>query len=244
MKFWGKKEISAFDYSLLGTDMHSHLLPGIDDGSPNPETSVKLITGLMQQGFKKFITTPHIMWDMYKNSRDIILQKQDELKNFLETAGVKAELHAAAEYFLDGHVKNLLAEKTPLLTIHDNLVLVEFSLASEPLDLKEILFEMQMQGYQPVIAHPERYIYQEKNKSFFEELKLSGCLFQLNLMSLAGTYGKATTELARYFIKNQYYDFAGTDLHNLNHLDHLQNPAITTGMKDLLDSGRLMNTSL
>jgi tyrosine-protein phosphatase YwqE len=244
LKFWGKKDTGVFDFSQLGTDMHSHLLPGIDDGSPDLETSLKLIRGLMGLGFKKFITTPHIMWDMYKNTRDGILQKQDELRNFLEKSEVDVEVHAAAEYFLDGHVKKLLADREPLLTIQDNLVLVEFSLASEPLDLKELLFEMQMQGYQPVIAHPERYIYLERNRSFFEELKLGGCFFQLNIMSLAGTYGKSSAEMAKYFIKNQYYELAGTDLHNMNHLSHLQNPAIATGIKELIESGRLMNTSL
>jgi protein-tyrosine phosphatase len=244
LKFWGNKDADVFDYSLLAVDMHSHLLPGIDDGAPDLETSLKLIRGMMDLGFKKFITTPHIMWDMYKNTRDGILQKQDELRNFLKQSGVNVEIHAAAEYFLDGHVKRLLAGKTPLLTVQDNLVLVEFSMASEPFDLREILFEMQMQGYQPVIAHPERYIYLERNKAFFEELKLSGCFFQLNILSLAGSYGKTSAEMAKYFIKNQYYELAGTDLHNINHLSHLQNPAITTGIKELIGSGKLMNASL
>ena len=244
MRLWGKKESNAFDYGLLGADMHSHLIPGIDDGAHDIETSVQLITGLTQLGYRKLITTPHIMWDMYQNTRDDILNRCDKLQEYLVSNNIDTEVKAAAEYFLDDNVKKLLSNKEPLLTIHENLVLVEFSMASEPIDLREILFEMQMQGYQPVIAHPERYVYHERNKSFFEDLKTSGYFFQLNIMSLAGTYGKAVNELARHFIKNQYYELAGTDLHNQNHLSHLKNPYIAPFLKELIDSGKLMNKEL
>jgi len=244
MKLWGKKESGAFDFGLLGVDMHSHLLPGIDDGSPDLQTSVQLITGLRQLGFKKLITTPHIMQDMYPNTRDIILRQHEILKKHLDAEGIDIEIETAAEYFLDDNLKKLLAFKEPLLTIGDNLILVEFSMASEPLDFRELLFEMQMQNYQPVIAHPERYIYHERNKEFFEDLKIAGYLFQLNIMSLAGAYGRSVNELARYFIRHQYYELAGTDLHSPQQLHHLQNPSIAHGLKELLDSGKLMNPGL
>ena len=243
MKLWGKKD-SGFDYGILGADMHSHLLPGIDDGSPDLATSVKLIEGLRELGFKKIITTPHIMQDMYHNKRDDILQGYEALKKHLVAENINVEIEAAGEYFLDDNLKKLLADKEPLLTFGDNLVLVEFSMASEPFDLKELLFEMEMQNYRPVIAHPERYIYHERNKVFFENLKIAGCLFQLNIMALAGAYGKTVHELARYFIKHQYYELAGTDLHNEQQLAHLHNPSIVHGLKELIDSGKLMNPGL
>ena len=243
MKLWGKKD-SGFDYGILGADMHSHLLPGIDDGSPDLATSVKLIEGLRELGFKKIITTPHIMQDMYPNKRDDILQGYEALKKHLVAENINVEIEAAGEYFLDDNLKKLLADKEPLLTFGDNLVLVEFSMASEPFDLKELLFEMEMQNYRPVIAHPERYIYHERNKVFFENLKIAGCLFQLNIMALAGAYGKTVHELARYFIKHQYYELAGTDLHNEEQLAYLHNPSIVHGLKELIDSGKLMNPGL
>jgi tyrosine-protein phosphatase YwqE len=244
MRLWGKKESHAFDFGLLKTDMHSHLLPGIDDGAPDLATSVEMINGLIHLGFKKLITTPHIMQDMYPNKRDDILKRYQALKQHLETEGIEVELGVAAEYFIDDNLKKLLADKEPLLTFGNNLVLVEFSMASEPYSFREILFEMQMQNYQPVIAHPERYIYQERNKEFFEELKLAGYLFQLNILSLAGVYGKTVHELARYFIKHEYYDIAGTDLHNVHHFTHLQSSSIAHGLKELLDAGRLLNPEL
>jgi len=181
---------------------------------------------------------------MYPNKRDDILKRYEILKKHLETERINVELGVAAEYFLDDNLKKLLADKEPLLTFGDNLVLVEFSMASEQYNFKELLFELQMQSYQPVIAHPERYIYQEKNKEFFEELKSAGYLFQLNIMSLAGVYGKTVNELARYFIKQEYYDIAGTDLHNTHHFSHLQSSSIAHGLKELLDAGKLLNPEL
>jgi tyrosine-protein phosphatase YwqE len=241
---WGKKQQEIFDYGILNADMHSHLLPGVDDGARDMESSIRLIKDLKDLGYKKLITTPHIMWDMYKNTREDLLSRFDVLKEQVEKEVPGMEMAIAAEYFLDDNVKKLLERKAPFLTIGENLVLVEFSMASEPLDLKEILFEMQMQGYQPVIAHPERYVYHEKNKSFFEELKIAGYYFQLNIISLAGAYGKSSAELARYFIKNNYYELAGTDLHSELHLAHLKNPSLVTGLKPLLDSGKLINSTL
>jgi tyrosine-protein phosphatase YwqE len=184
------------------------------------------------------------MQDMYPNKKEKILQQYELLQKSVADAGIQIKLGIAAEYFLDDDLKKLLTDKEPLLSFGDKLVLVEFSMASEPIDFKEFLFEMEMQGYQPVIAHPERYVYHERHKEFFEQLKSAGYFFQLNIMSLAGTYGKSVNELAKYFIKHQYYELAGTDLHNMHHLDHLHNSAIAQGMKELLDSGKILNPGL
>ncbi|MBL0153104.1 MAG: hypothetical protein IPP93_06320 [Chitinophagaceae bacterium] len=232
------------DYSVLNTDMHSHLIPGIDDGSPDPDTSVSLIKGMMEQGYKRFIATPHIMWDMRRNTRDIILRQRDVLRDSLKEAGMDVQVDAAAEYFLDDYVEGLLEKNEPLLTISGSMVLVEFSMAQPSMSLKKILFDMQMQGYQPVIAHPERYVYLDKQKDFYDELKNDGCYFQLNLMSLGGYYGKTVQELAQYLLKKGYYDLAGTDLHNIRHLDALRNPQITAGLAKLVGQGHLLNTKL
>jgi tyrosine-protein phosphatase YwqE len=238
------KKVDKADYSLIGTDMHSHLLPGIDDGSPDLETSVKLIKGMMEVGFKKFITTPHIMWEMYKNTPEIISGKLELLRNRLKEEGIEVEINAAAEYFLDDHVEGLLSRNEKLLTIKDNWVLSEFSLASAPHGLRDILFEMQMQGYQPVIAHPERYTYLEGNKTFYEDLKDIGCFFQLNLLSLTGYYGKTVQELANHLIKKEYYDLVGTDLHHFRHLEALRTDGVGQALQNLLGSGKIRNSSL
>ena len=232
------------DFSLLKADMHSHLIPGIDDGSPDMETSIQLIRQMAGLGYTKLITTPHIMWGMYRNERDDILARLELLQSAVKAAGIAVEIHAAAEYFLDEHVEQLLKNNKPLLTISDNMVLVEFSMALQSMGIKDILFDMQMKGYQPVIAHPERYIYLEKNKEFYDELKDIGCLFQLNLLALSGGYGNSVKKLANYLIKKEFYDLIGTDLHHQRHAEALHNPVLAEQLAKLFASGKIRNNQL
>jgi len=241
MLFFKKKNTKTLDLSWLHTDMHSHLVPAIDDGSPDVDTSLQLIKGLAELGYKKIITTPHILWEIYPNTPEKIGNGLQQVQQAAGKEGIDVQLHAAAEYFIDEHFQSQLQNKQPLLTISGNMVLVEISMMNAPLDLMETLFEMQMQNYQPVIAHPERYVYLSRNKEFFENLKNAGYLFQLNLLSLTGHYGTAVKELAEYLIKQDYYDLAGTDLHHARHLDSLQKLAGLSSLEKLKDSGLLKN---
>jgi protein-tyrosine phosphatase len=239
-----KKNVErSADFSALNCDMHSHLIPGIDDGSPDMATSMELIKGLMDMGYKKIITTPHIMWDMYKNNNEIIQMGCEAVKRELQKNKIDVEFHAAAEYFMDDHFVDLMQGKRPLLTLKDNLVLVEFSFVEASINLKEILFQLQIKGYQPVIAHPERYLYLKGNKSWYDDIRNTGCLFQVNLLSLSGFYGKASADLAQYLIKQNYVSLLGTDLHNARHIEALGATPSDT-VKKLLDSGMLQNPLL
>lgn len=241
--FRKKKQIP--DLSGISTDMHSHLLPGIDDGSPDPETSVFLIKDLLELGYKKFITTPHIMWDLYQNTPETIQASYVVLLDALSKEGLKVDIRPAAEYYLDDHFSQLLDKKVPLLTLKDNLVLVEFSFVNAPFNLQEMLFKLQLAGYQPVLAHPERYIYLKANKEFYDTLKDAGCLFQLNILSLTNYYGKAPAELANYLIKKDYISFIGTDLHHERHAMALYHAGgAMESIQRLLDSGKIINPTL
>ncbi len=242
--FSRSKKVSKGEFGLLGTDLHSHLIPGIDDGSPDMQTSLRLIRGMADLGYTKLITTPHIMGDMYKNTREDILEKLELLRIAVKGEGIGVEINAAAEYFLDDYVEGLLKSGEPLLTLSGKMVLVEFSLAYPSHGLKDILFDLQMQGYQPVIAHPERYIYLERNKEFYEELKDIGCLFQLNMLSLVGHYGKSVQELAQYLVKKEYYDLVGSDLHHYRHLQAMQHPALGAAIKKVMATGKIRNQDL
>jgi tyrosine-protein phosphatase YwqE len=241
---FGKRKRKSFDFSLVHTDIHSHLIPGIDDGSQDMDTSLQLINGLIELGYRKLVTTPHIMKDMYPNTREIIVQKFQLLNTEVRKQHPGIELHASAEYFLDDHFTEILEKKESLLTIGGNKVLVEFSFANPSLSLKEDLFDMQMQGYTPVLAHPERYMYLEKNKDFCDELKGMGCFFQLNILSLNNYYGKNVHDFAHYLIKRNYYELLGTDLHHSRHLEALHDPSLISPLNKLLDSGRIINPEL
>lgn len=245
LSIFKKKKTGSVDLSEISTDMHSHLVPGIDDGSPDIETSLMLIKGLHDLGLKKFITTPHIMWDMYKNDESTINPPLMQLQQAVRHSETPVPIKAAAEYFLDDHFDDMLHNKAPLLTLKDKWVLVEFSFVSTPMNLKDKLFNLQINGYQPVLAHPERYLYFLQDRNWYDELKSAGCLFQLNILSLTGYYGKAPGELANYLIKKKYVDFLGTDLHHSRHLDALRTASpIMESIKALLDSGMILNPSL
>jgi tyrosine-protein phosphatase YwqE len=234
MLFFKKKPAMA-DLGWLKADMHSHLVPGIDDGSPDMATSLQLIRGMHQLGYRKIITTPHILWELYPNTAERIVAGMGEVKQVVANEGIDVELHAAAEYFIDEHFVEHLQAKKPLLTVSGNMVLVEFSMVTAPLDLQDVLFEVQMQNYQPIIAHPERYSYLTRKKDVFDDLKNAGCYFQLNILSLTGHYGPAVQELAEYLLKKGYYDLVGTDLHHERHLSALQrlSPGIVKKLKDM-----------
>lgn len=239
--FKRKYPSSPVDFSGLKTDMHAHILPGIDDGSPDAEMSITLKKGLEDLGYAQFIATPHIMWDMYKNT---VVTINNALK-ILDQKSLQRNIRPAAEYFMDDHFDRQLKEDIPLLTITGKKVLVEFSFVAPPLDLKEQLFNLQIKGYEPILAHPERYTYFAGNKTAFDEFKSMGCLFQLNLLSLSGYYGKVPQDLANWLVSKKYIDFAGTDLHHHRHLEALRaGKNIMPVVLQLLDSGRLLNPAL
>jgi protein-tyrosine phosphatase len=235
----------SVDLSGLRADMHSHLLPGIDDGAQTVEDSITLITGLKELGYKKLVTTPHILSDIYPNSPDTINAAFKVLKSRWPSALDDIELGTAAEYFLDDFFDTSLEKGSGMLTVSGNMLLVEFSFVSPPLNLKDRLFDMQIKGYQPILAHPERYVYFARNRTFFDELKSTGCLFQVNLLSFAGYYGKASLELAHYLADKKYIDLLGTDMHHVRHLDTLKNSGqIMDVVNKLLDSGSILNPQL
>ncbi|MES2882032.1 MAG: CpsB/CapC family capsule biosynthesis tyrosine phosphatase [Bacteroidota bacterium] len=244
MIFFSRNKKANIDLSWLHADMHSHLIPGIDDGVQDVQSSLAMVKGLQDLGFQKIITTPHVLGEIYPNTPETILPGLEKVRTAASTAGMIVNIHAAAEYFIDDHFQDLLLRKIPLLPISGNMVLVEFSMLTAPMDLYDVIFEMQLQNYQPVIAHPERYIYLNRKKEFYDDLKNADCYFQLNLLSLTGHYGTAVQELAEYLIKMNYYNLAGTDLHGPKHLAALQKLASSTQLHKLRDAGVLKNTLL
>ena len=243
--FFRKKNNDPVDFSRLVADMHSHLIPGIDDGATDMETSVVMIRSLHDLGYRKLITTPHVQWEMYKNTNEIINTGAQAVRDRLAGTDIQVEFRGAAEYYLDEHVDDLLENNEPLLTISSNLVLVEFSFIRQPLDLRDKLFQLQIKGYQPIIAHPERYLYFGAHKEMYDELHDMGCVFQLNLLSLCGYYGKKQLELANYLIKKDYVSLLGSDLHNQRHINILRtSSSISSVANRLLDGGKLLNPEL
>ena len=232
---WKKPEKDNYDelpvpenanWAFLGTDMHSHFIPGIDDGAKTIEDSISLIRSMVNMGYKNIITTPHIMIDYYPNTTAIIESGLELVRKSLVENEIDIRVSAAAEYYIDEYFMQLL-DKEPLLTIYKNEVLVEFSMLFEPPMLYDVIFKMQSAGYKPIIAHPERSLFFHGNLRRYNELKDRGCLLQLNMLSISGYYGRNIRDVARELMAKGLYDYCGSDAHHEKHLGLLKDMAGT-----------------
>ncbi len=202
---------------VLTTDIHSHLLAGIDDGAKTLEESLALIKTLQKAGYTRFVTTPHIMSDFYKNTPEIINQKLSELREYLQTQEVEVQIEAAAEYYADEWFMRKVEKGEPLLTFGERYILIETGFQDKPKYLKQAIFDLQTSGYKPVFAHPERYQYLYNDFKAIEELYERGVLLQINLNSLAGYYGKTAQAFAEKLISRGMVHWAGSDCHHTRH---------------------------
>ena len=222
--FKKKPELSNLNrFISIDQDMHSHILPGIDDGAPDLATSMELVKGLYALGIRKTIATPHVIGDMFRNSPETILPALKILQDEVAREGMDLKISAAAEYMMDDYFLSLLKGKQPLLPIDKNIILTEFSYAIPPSNSDEISFEIFTAGYQPILAHPERYSYfHGKKYKQYHDLKDMGFLFQVNLLSVTGYYGIPVAKAARYLLDNGMVDHVGTDMHHVRHLEALK----------------------
>jgi protein-tyrosine phosphatase len=237
------KNMPKVDLSVLKTDVHSHLLPGIDDGVKTLEESVETIRGLADLGYKKLITTPHTMSDYYPNTSEIILEKLELVRNAVAEAGISITIEAASEYYLDYELREKIG-KEKLLTFRNNSLLFELSFYSPTESLDQTIFEFQIGRYNLVLAHPERYSYWHKDLDYLKKIHDKGVQFQINLLSLAGHYSQDVKKMAITLIKNDLVDYIGTDCHGPRHLEVIERALTTPELHDLLNSGKLQNKFL
>lgn len=241
-----KKQTTKVELSDIGihTDMHSHLLPGIDDGAKDVAESMSLIEQMHELGYQKIVTTPHIMTDYYDNSRDTILAAYDRVEKSLSKSGLEVNVVPAAEYFLDDNFLALVRKKE-ILSIGKDHVLVELPFINKPPNLLDALFEVKMAGYQPVMAHAERYSFFNEQGAFeeLEKLQENEINIQVNINSLSGFYGKFCKDCAEKLIKEDMVDFLGTDIHKQRHIDLLEE-ALTNQTLSKIQPGRLKNNLL
>ncbi len=244
--FFKKSGAVSPDLSFIAVDMHSHLLPGIDDGLKKLEQSVSFISQLQEMGYKKLICTPHILSDLYPNSRETILPKLDLVRTALSKANIDVQVEAAAEYMMDHEFTELIAKtkKEDLLTINKDYILVEMSYLAPAPNVEQIIFDIRMLGLKPILAHPERYSYYHKSFEQYERFKELGCSLQVNLLSLSGGYGPQVKKTAEKLFQQGMVDFVGTDMHHERHLSGLQELASRKDFYTLLNAAALQNKKL
>ncbi len=219
---FGTKVKEPLDLSTLKVDMHSHLIPGIDDGSQSMDHTIGMLLRFVELGYEKVITTPHIMRDYYFNTPETILSGLVEVRAEVKRLDIPIEIDAAAEYFFDEYFLHLI-DNEKLLTFGNNEVLFEFSFAAKPNNIDELIFKLKTKGYQPVLAHFERYMFfLNEGIEPARKLRESGVRIQMNLNSLTGHYGAGIKRQAELLVDNDLIDYLGTDCHRIEHLDILQ----------------------
>ncbi|MEO5569620.1 MAG: CpsB/CapC family capsule biosynthesis tyrosine phosphatase [Bacteroidia bacterium] len=230
---FSKTDSTPVDFTEVKTDMHSHLIPGIDDGAKTIEDSITLVKRLYELGYRKAITTPHIMSDFYKNTPEIIHAGLEKVRHAIANENIEFQVDAAAEYYLDDGFLNKL-ENDKLLTFGNNYLLFEISYINCPDNLREIIFQMQVHGYKPIMAHPERYPFWFNKFEEYQSFRDQGVLLQINANSLSGYYGFEAKKVAEKLIDNEMVDLIGTDMHNLTHADALKKTAKEKSFRKLL----------
>jgi tyrosine-protein phosphatase YwqE len=240
--FRKNEKVDPIDLGLIGIDMHSHFIPGIDDGAKTIEDSLELLRGMKEAGYHKVITTPHIMGDFFRNTPENILSGLQRVREAAAAAAIDIQIEAAAEYYFDFDLEQKI-DNGKLLTFGGDFLLFEVSYMNAPDGLEAMIFKMQTSGYKPVLAHPERYPYWFRDLKNFEKLKDKGVLFQLNINSLTGYYSPATLKIAEQMIDKGWYEFVGSDCHHSGHLSLMQKARTSPHLRKLIESGRLLNTS-
>ena len=232
--FKGNKN-STPDIGYLRTDIHSHLIPNIDDGIQSIEEGISILREMESLGYTKVITSPHTMWGTYDNTAETILSGLKKMQEAILEEGINIELQAASEYYLDEHFMQRIHSDEELLTFGQNHILVETGFINEPPELKEASFHLTMKGYKMVYAHPERYLYLLEKPSLIEELLDRNIIFQLNAVSLTGCYSKPVQKLAEKLIDMKAIKLVGTDCHNMGHINLLKEATTTKYWKKPFD---------
>lgn len=224
--------------------MHSHILPGIDDGAKNLGDSLLLAARFKELGYRKLIATPHIMADYFRNTPTIINKALDVLREGLNQNNIDLEVNAAAEYYLDETFENKIDKKEVLTFGDKNYLLFELSYINPPHNVFEVIAKIQDAGYQPVLAHPERYPYYYGSLENYQQIRETGCLLQLNTISLTGYYGKSCKQTAEELVDNYCIDFIGSDMHHLRHGDALKESLYLDRVQKIVSQPQMHNLML
>lgn len=228
---------------VLKTDLHSHLIPGIDDGSGSIEESLELLKEMEILGYQKVITTPHIMFDTYKNTPKSINEGLTFLRESAKSQGLKIQIEAAAEYYLDEGFYDHL-QSNDVMSIKGKYILFETSYISKPLQLEEMIFEIGAAGYTPLMAHPERYRYIRDPMKEYNRFKELGVMFQVNLNSFGGHYGKSAKNLADFLSQEGLIDFLGSDIHHMKQVKTLHDVFKSNAYNALFNNNTIRNEEL
>jgi tyrosine-protein phosphatase YwqE len=211
--FRSKKEQVQLFYK---TDIHCHILPGVDHGSQSIEQSLDMLRAEKQMGIERVILTSHVTAITFENTRETLMDSFLKLKDAVTDIGLDIELALSAEYRMDEYFDKEYAADH-LIPMPGNHILLENSFQQELMNLDDLLFDMQVKGYKTILAHPERYSYYSRRRKRYEQLHNAGARFQVNILSFTGYFGEEARESALWFVRNGMIDYLGSDMHNVKH---------------------------
>ncbi len=232
-------------FEILGVDMHNHLLPGVDDGSKSIEMTMSCIRTMWEVGYKKIYVTPHFQFPRFPNDEEDIKQRYLEMCKVIRGEGIEMELiGVGGEYRIDDSFEQR-ANKNRFLTIgKEEYVLLELSLHHPRMGFEQTIYDLQMQDREVILAHPERYVYLDNNSKQLEKLKDQGVLFQCNVLSLSGFYGREAKRKALDMIDRGWIDFLGTDMHNEVYAKALRDATKSRTLWKVLEKYEFMNSRM
>ncbi len=241
--FLGKKK-ETNNTLFYDTEVHCHILPGIDDGSRDVATSVELVKQMKSWGIRRIVTTSHVTESTFENTPETITTAYNQLRSALDNEGIEIEIHTSAEYRMDEYFLNLVKSGT-LLPFPENYILIENSFFQPFWEIRELIFKLQLKGYSPILAHPERYKYYHSTPQIYKELHDQGCLFQVNLLSLSGYYYPEVKDMAWHLLNQGMVDFIGSDIHHLRHAEHITQYLASKEYNKLKEkAGNILNNKL
>jgi len=226
----------------LRTDIHSHLIPDVDDGVKTLEQSIEIIRIFQELGYSKLITTPHISDQYYPNTPGELRERLKEVKSELVRQNIPMEIELGAEYMVDGAFLKTLKSKGDLLSWQGYL-LIETPFTLAPLIFDEVIFEIQALGLHPVLAHPERYEYFHGSTEEIKKLREKGVRMQVTASSFVGYYGKTQEKVAKNLLEESLIDFIGSDMHKHDQMSDLKKGLTCRKLRNS-DSEQFLNHSL
>jgi tyrosine-protein phosphatase YwqE len=221
-KIFGRNKQQKENVKLFyKTDMHCHIMPGVDHGSQSVEESIEMLKAEMAMGISRVILTSHTTAETFENTPETLAEGYEILKQAVEEEGLNIELHYSSEYRIDEYWDQLYSEGR-IVPMPGKFLMLENSFVQELISIDELMFDLSSKGYKPILAHPERYSYYHQRRTRYQKLHSMGVKFQVNLLSLAGYFGGGARENAYWLLEHNLVDMLGSDMHSVEHAQIIQ----------------------
>lgn len=231
------------DLSWLGVDIHSHVLPGLDDGATSVAESIAMLKQMQQLGIDQFYGTPHVFKRLYPNDLTSITNAYQQVIGVLGDRNI--QLRYAAKYMADQDFEALLTQKyQPLLCLPGRHVLIDMPYTEESRNIDQIILSLQSMSYKPILAHPERYVFYHDAPQRIKRYKDRGCLLQINLLSMYGYYGPGEQKVTDYLLTHGLVDLIGTDVRQERHIEALEHFVRKQDLSGFFKNSPLQNETL